>query len=549
MTVLKGTDRDKYFQFICLFSAITVCVYGFVMAEFNFPTASVMAFSSSGIYGLFYFFHHRTLNENIKTAFFIFAYLILSSYTFYFGTESGIEAWFFTIGCLGLALFPVADRRLLLSVFCTVLTLTIVYSLAPRQGAINDPAVLHLFRLIMIPLSLGSALLSVYVIQKINYKIEKMAKEGYEELSLLVQSLNDMVFQLSADLKYERIWVSHENQILGPQVNLIGKSITQVLPSEISEKAIYFLELAKKTRVATEFEFSLKLEGKTYYLRARSQCIFLNDSEARGFLVLISDVTEQTQLRMELEVKRSQMIQSAKLSSLGEMAAGIAHEINNPLAIISAQAERMAAKAEKNELDQQFALEKSTKIIQTVGRIANIVRGMKNLSRNSERDQESIENLTQICLEAASLSHEKLKNLGIELVIDLPEMLLVTGRPAELGQVVLNLISNSIDALSDSGFPRVLRIAGKVEERIVFLEVSDNGPGISPLHVEKIMEPFFTTKEIGKGTGLGLSVAKGIAEKFRGQLIIKSLRQPTVFSLRLPEAQMEDNTVFKEPLA
>jgi signal transduction histidine kinase len=92
-------------------------------------------------------------------------------------------------------------------------------------------------------------------------------------------------------------------------------------------------------------------------------------------------------------------------------------------------------------------------------------------------------------------------------------------------------------------------MTGRVEDRTVFLDVCDSGPGISALHVEKIMEPFFTTKEIGKGTGLGLSVAKGITEKFRGQLVLKSLSHPTIFSLRLPLAELETSPSFEEPLA
>ncbi|MFN7454823.1 MAG: ATP-binding protein [Pseudobdellovibrionaceae bacterium] len=552
MQILKGTDRDKYFQFICLFLSVTAFVYGAGMIYFSFPLVSAITYGGCLFFGLIYWLHFKSQSEHLKTIFFCFSYLIVASSTFYFGTESGVGAWFITIGCLGLALFPVADHRSLPALLLTTTILTVVYSLAPRQGAITDPEVLRIFRLCMIPLSVGSALISIYAIQRINFKIEKMASDGYEKMDALVNALNDIVFQLSPDLKYMNVWVADESKLLKPREQLIGKSLSELVPEDIFEKTRYNLELSKKMKVPTEFEYTLQISGKVLYFRARAQCVFSKDDQVQSYLASVTDVTEQTLLRMELEVKRSQMIQSAKLSSLGEMAAGIAHEINNPLAIISAQAERIATKAEKNDLERDFIIEKSRKIIQTVGRIAAIVRGMRNLSRNSERDQESIENLTQICLEAISLSHDRIKNRNIELVFDLPEILPISCKPAEIGQVVINLISNAIDAidaLSEVNSPRVLRMAGRIEDRTVFLDVCDSGPGISALHVEKIMEPFFTTKEIGKGTGLGLSVAKGITEKFRGQLVLKSLSHPTIFSLRLPLAELETSPSFEEPLA
>jgi signal transduction histidine kinase len=234
----------------------------------------------------------------------------------------------------------------------------------------------------------------------------------------------------------------------------------------------------------------------------------------------------------QLEEQRNQAIQASKLSSLGEMAGGIAHEINNPLTIISA----LATRTKKNLLDKNVPIEKSfenlDKIIVTVDRIAKIIKGLRAFSRDSNGEAFKYKKVSEIVEMTLELCQERFRDNGIEIKQYLNPDVEVHCREIQIVQVLVNLLSNSLDAISEQPV-KWIEISVSDLGGTVMIRVKDSGKGIHQNVVDQIMLPFFTTKEVGKGTGLGLSISKGIIEAHEGRFYYELYENHTSFVLEL----------------
>jgi signal transduction histidine kinase len=245
------------------------------------------------------------------------------------------------------------------------------------------------------------------------------------------------------------------------------------------------------------------------------------------------DVTHEEEQKQLIKTQEAKIISSARLSSLGEMAGGIAHEINNPLAIIQAKTDLLKKRIKLGVADPEFILTGLDKIDETCHRIVTIIKGLRSFSRNSEKDPLVPVKIGTIIKEVLGLINEKLKMSSIELHIGNFGDFRVKGRPAQLGQVFMNMLSNAYDAVQ--GLPeKWIKLDYILQEDKIIISLCDSGPGISPEVEDKLMQPFFTTKELGKGTGLGLSIAKGIIEDHNGNIWVDRRRKNTCFCIELP---------------
>ena len=237
----------------------------------------------------------------------------------------------------------------------------------------------------------------------------------------------------------------------------------------------------------------------------------------------------------QLEEQRSQAIHASKLSSLGEMAGGIAHEINNPLTIISA----LATRTKRNLQDKDFSIEKSyenlDKIILTVNRIAKIIKGLRAFSRDSDGEDFKFKKINDIVEMTIELCQERFRENRIEIRQNIATDLIVECREIQIVQVLVNLLNNSIDVVSELP-TKWIEIAASDLDDAVRIRVSDSGEGISLEVIDQIMLPFFTTKEVGKGTGLGLSISKAIVEAHDGYFYYELNEGHTSFVLELKKA-------------
>jgi len=231
--------------------------------------------------------------------------------------------------------------------------------------------------------------------------------------------------------------------------------------------------------------------------------------------------------------------QASKLASVGELSAGVAHEINNPLAIINFESQILADMEKTSEMAPGFR----EQLLKSLARVSNQVKRCKRLTHNLlkfSRQTESVigdVDINSLIEDVIPLIEREAASSGVRLIVepeaDLPTVL---ADSSQLQQVFLNLITNAIDAHNETGYGSV-RITTKsnVKEKGVVVTVSDTGSGIRPEIVDKIFDPFFTTKPVGKGTGLGLSICYGIVSKLGGNLSVQSrYGEGSVFTVFLP---------------
>jgi len=241
----------------------------------------------------------------------------------------------------------------------------------------------------------------------------------------------------------------------------------------------------------------------------------------------------------EKEMMDKQMIETGKLASIGSLAAGIAHEINNPVAIMVEEAGWIKDLLEEEEFSKSENLnefERALKQIKTQGqRCKEITHKLLSFARKTDsRVQET--HINELIRELVALSEQRAKYSKITIHTNLENNPPITYiAQSEMQQVLLNLINNAIDAMENRGGELTISTHFELKDGVIVIKVSDNGPGIPEANLSRIFEPFFTTKPVGKGTGLGLSICYGIIQKMGGQVDVESvIDSGTTFHIRLP---------------
>ncbi len=244
----------------------------------------------------------------------------------------------------------------------------------------------------------------------------------------------------------------------------------------------------------------------------------------------LNDLRENERMRRELEETQRQLVQAEKIASLGRLAAGVAHEINNPLAGVLIYADILMKELEGKE---QLRKDLEEVISQTL-RCKQIVARLLEFSRQSldERVLFDVNEIIGHCVEL--LQHQSLFH-NVEIILDLhSDLPQILGNPGELEQVITNLMLNATDAMEGRGRITISTQSG-LDMKEVVLTFNDTGPGIPPEIKEKIFEPFFTTKPVGVGTGLGLSVVYGVIHRHGGSIEVSSRPETgTTFIIKLP---------------
>lgn len=258
-----------------------------------------------------------------------------------------------------------------------------------------------------------------------------------------------------------------------------------------------------------------------------------------GALVVAIPIDELVNSREKLKEQEAKAFYNSKLISLGEMAAGIAHEINNPLAIILGSSDQIVRELKKTGSQLPRVEMLTEKIQKTVERISLIIKSLRILARNGERDPYVSFRLNSIIEPSLEVSRQRFMEENVDLIYEAPsEELTCIGQEIQLSQVVMNLLTNAFDAALEGALPRWVRMKVMSTQNYIDIYVQDSGPGI-PLEIrKKIMEPFFTTKPINKGTGLGLSISKSIMEQHGGALILDESAENTTFIMRIKKPQI-----------
>lgn len=241
---------------------------------------------------------------------------------------------------------------------------------------------------------------------------------------------------------------------------------------------------------------------------------------------------------LELDQQRARTLNTAKMAALGEMASGIAHEINNPLAVILARTMLLKKLATSNRLDQAKLLDGIDRIEITAARIGKIIKSLRAFARDGENDPFQIVPATRIVEETITLCDERFRKHAVSLFVDeIPADLEINCRLVQISQILLNLLGNAFDAVEHAEEKWVSLGCTRFPDRVEFI-VTDSGPPIPAETRERMFHPFYTTKPVDRGTGLGLSVSKGIAQSHKGDLALDPNPSPTRFVLTLPQSPL-----------
>ncbi len=251
----------------------------------------------------------------------------------------------------------------------------------------------------------------------------------------------------------------------------------------------------------------------------------------------LRDMTEK------LREHYAELSSASKFVALGEMAADIAHEINNPLTVIMGKAALLEAAAKKGDAAEMK--ESSSKIIEMVTRISKTIHGLSAYSRVGDADPVGAESLKNIIDSTLDICHERIRLNQIKVSVDIePVDSTIIARPVQVSQILMNLINNSFDAITLSqpaleSNERWLRIEVREDQKWVYLSVENGGPSIPPAIADQLFKPFFTTKPQGRGTGIGLTISRRLAETNDARLFLDRDRPFTRFVVQFPRPPNE----------
>jgi PAS domain S-box-containing protein len=358
------------------------------------------------------------------------------------------------------------------------------------------------------------------------YKSLESKAEQYERLKEfnenIVESISVGVLAVDLEDRIESWNSQMEVMFAKPRADVLSMELGQVFPPEFLEE---YYRVRQNSGIHNLYKFKMSTAGDTRTTNIAIAPLVSKDFSVIGRLIIVDDITE----RVELE---GQLSQAEKLSSIGLLAAGVAHEVNTPLAVISSYAQ-MLAKQVSGDTKKSELLDKITR--QTF-RASEIVNSLLNFSRTSSTEFASVD-LNRVIQDTLMLLEHQLKVARVKVVQELqPQLPPIYGNTGKLQQVFLNLFLNAKDAMPSGGTLMVNTVNG----HNVQVTVADTGTGIAQEHIPRIYDPFFTTKSKPKtghsgGTGLGLSVTYGIIQEHAGKIRVNSKPgEGTTFTMEFP---------------
>ncbi|HJT67414.1 MAG TPA: response regulator [Pyrinomonadaceae bacterium] len=376
-------------------------------------------------------------------------------------------------------------------------------------------------------------------------EVERRTAESEAQKRFIEAIVDSLPLSLYAIDRDYRVVAWNRNRELGelgiPRGSVLGKNVFDVLTRQprdvLEEEFARVFESGEIERIEQETP-SPKGDIRHWVISKIPMWADMT-GQVSHVITVGEDVTDR------VEANRA-VARAEKLAAVGRLAAGVVHEINNPLATISACAESLEARLNEGSFDGSPALEDLREYLGLIRseafRCKSITMGLLDFSR-TRTSQRVIINLADVISSAGRLlSHQK-RSPAVEFKLDIaPDLHPVSGDPGQLQQAVIALATNAFDAMGDSGS---LSIVARNNGDHVTIEVSDTGVGIPAENLAKIFEPFFTTKEIGRGTGLGLAVCYGILTEHGGALDVQStVGTGTTFTISLPAIKLhEESTV------
>jgi len=367
----------------------------------------------------------------------------------------------------------------------------------------------------------ASAILNGRLYRSLSEKADEL--RGLKEYNEnILESLDSGIVVLDLEGRVVRWNRAMESLDGRPRLSVLGRTLDGVLPEAFLDALRGSLVLGDHEEIAHIYKLHLpSADGRSLMVNVSVAPFQSAPGERCGTILILDDVTARVRLEEQLQ-------HTEKMASVGLLAAGVAHEVNTPLAGISSYTQLLRGQLDETDPRQQVL----EKIEKQSFRAAKIINGLLNFSRSSGTEFEQVD-VNRVLIDVLSLVEHQLEGSRIrvrkELAAELP---CVRGNANRLQQVFFNLVLNARDAMPSGGW---LTLATSGENGSVLVEVKDTGHGIRREHIRRIYDPFFTTKGMGRGTGLGLSVSYGIVQEHGGAIFVDSTPgQGTTFQVTLP---------------
>ncbi len=360
-----------------------------------------------------------------------------------------------------------------------------------------------------------------YEMERLAYKLEL----NQQYLKNILHTSDSAIMMVDENEKFiawnkgaERIFGYTEQEIIGKPSSFLlpeGKKYQEELrqiQEEVRKGVTKILETERKTK-----------DGRILSVKLSVSSLPGSNGNYSGRSIIIKDFTEFKKLQAQID-------QSEKLAVIGQLAAGVAHEIGNPLASISSLVQILQRKSQDPFLSEQLSY-----IKENIDRISKIVRELVDFSRppSYERAMHDVTDVIKTALGIVKYD-KRVRNVKFEthLKSSLPKINIAAD---QLLQVFVNILINALDAIEGNG---IVIVKSDYDDENIYINITDNGCGMDEKTMERIFDPFFTTKEVGKGTGLGLSVSYGIIKQYNGEILVKSkLNEGSTFTVKIPIKQ------------
>jgi two-component system, NtrC family, sensor kinase len=348
---------------------------------------------------------------------------------------------------------------------------------------------------------------------RVNKRTEEL-KKSEEKYRSLVESAEDFIFTVDGEGCFQSMNSFTASFFGGRAEEFLGKGLQTLFPEKVAQEQLRLVKLVLKAGKSVRDEFEIDLAGHKTWISANFMPLKNEQGEVGAVLCIARDITENKNLERQL-------INAEKLASIGTLAAGVAHEVNNPLGVILGFCDLLLRKKDKDSQEYE-----DLKTIERQGlHCKEVVENLLSFARLGQGDGKHAD--VNQCLEdiIKVVRHTlEMHDIDLELLL-MDGMPPVQGDPRQLQQVFLNLVTNAVSAMPSGGTLKVRTYMERASRKAV-ITIEDEGTGIKEEHMDRIFEPFFTTKPEGEGTGLGLFVSYGIITKFGGTIDCAS-RQAT----------------------
>ncbi|WP_339861174.1 response regulator [Thalassospira alkalitolerans] len=382
--------------------------------------------------------------------------------------------------------------------------------------------------------------------RSIRYAIERSRadqalKESEERYRKLVELAPELISVLSGE---EIAYINQQGvEILqgNDSSDLVGRSFMDMVHPDSREiMGEYIDRYAGGYTGRADFVIMCR-RGDNENVELEVSAIAFTHEGAPAMLILAEDVTEKRKIERQL-------VQTSKLASLGEMAASVAHEMNQPLNVIRMAADTCSLQYELDAVQASFQKERLSLISSQTERMAEIIRHLQIYSRPDEDDFELFDPMRAVTRAVDMVEHDcRLAGISVD-VVPTEQNCQVMGRQVQLEQVLVNMLTNARDAITENGddaggIGGLIRLTAMIDldQQVLRIAINDNGGGVPEDAIGLIFHPFFTTKDVGKGTGLGLSVSYGIVEGMGGHIDVRNEGDGACFEIVLPASHIGEN--------